>query len=75
MIRIDLEDLVGLLVMDAESGIKYGTLTGVINTGASDIYEIETENGMRMMPAVDEFVKEIDFEKGIFITPIEGMFD
>ena len=70
-----IEDLVGLLVMDAESGIKYGTLTGVINTGASDIYEIETENGMRMMPAVDEFVKEIDLEKGIFITPIEGMFD
>lgn len=70
-----IEDLIGLPVIDAESGNKYGTLSGVINTGASDIYEIETENGMRMMPAVDEFVKEIDLEKGIFITPIEGMFD
>jgi len=27
-----------------------------------------------LMPAVDEFVREIDLEKGIFITPIEGMF-
>ena len=70
-----IEDLIGLPVIDMESGIKYGTLVGVINTGASDIYEIETENGVRMMPAVDEFVKEIDIENGIFITPIEGMFD
>ena len=34
-----------------------------------------TENGKRYMPAVSEFVKEIDVERGIFILPIEGMFD
>ena len=70
-----IEDLIGLPVVDAESGKQYGTLAGVINTGASDIYEIDTEDGIRMIPAVDEFIKEIDLEKGIFITPIEGMFD
>ncbi len=68
-------DLIGLPVIDAESGRTYGTLTGVINNGASDIYEIETPAGQRLMPAVDEFVREIDDEKGIFVTPIEGMFD
>ena len=45
-----------------------------MNTGASDIYVINTPNGEAMMPAVKEFVKEIDLEKGIFIKPIEGMF-
>jgi len=70
-----IEDLIGLPVVDAESGKQYGIIAGVINTGASDIYEIDTENGIRMIPAVNEFVKEIDIEKGIFITPIEGMFD
>ena len=47
-------DLVGLPVIDAENGTVYGTLAGVINTGASDIYEIDTENGQKMMPAVAE---------------------
>ncbi len=68
-------DLIGLPVIDAESGWIYGTLTGVINNGAADIYEIETPSGQRLMPAVDEFVRSIDDEKGIFITPIEGMFE
>ncbi len=68
-------DLIGLPVIDADSGRVYGTLTGVINNGASDIYEIETSTGQKLMPAVEEFVREVDDEKGIFVTPIEGMFD
>lgn len=68
-------DLLGLPVIDAESGTKYGELTEVINRGASDIYVVATPAGERMMPAVKEFVREVDIEKGIFVTPIEGMFD
>ena len=68
-------DLVGLPVIDADSGREYGILDDVINTGASDIYVIKTPDGERMMPAVPEFVKEIDTDKGIFVCPIEGMFD
>ena len=45
------------------------------NFGASDIYTVKTEKGDVMIPAVAEFVKEIDLEKGVFIKPIEGMFD
>ena len=68
-------DLIGLPVIDSQNGVKYGVLSDVINRGASDIYVIKTPDGERMMLAVDEFVKKIDVENGIFVSPIEGMFD
>ena len=70
-----LADLEGLDVIDAEDGRIYGRLLDVINRGASDIYVVETPTGERMMPAVDEFVKKIDIEKGIFVSPIPGMLE
>ena len=70
-----LADIEGLPVTDAVSGKVYGTLREVINRGASDIYVIDTKGGERMMPAVKEFVKEVDTEKGIFVTPILGMLE
>ena len=68
-------DIIGLPVIDVNTDTVYGTLADVINRGASDIYVIKTPNGEKMIPAVDEFVKNVDLEKGIFIAPIEGMFD
>lgn len=68
-------DLIGLPVIDAQSGVEYGRLREVINRGASDIYVVDTPNGERMMPAVKEFVKRVDVEEGIYVSPIEGMFD
>ena len=70
-----ISDLIGLPLIDAETNKEYGILDDVINTGASDIYVVKTPDGERMMPAVPEFVKEVDTERGIFISPIEGMFD
>ena len=68
-------DLIGLDVIDVDDGKVYGKLREVINRGASDIYVVDTPDGDRMMPAVSEFVKEIDLDKGIFVKPIEGMFE
>lgn len=70
-----ISDLIDLPVIDFVTGKNYGRLCGVINNGASDIYEVETPDGVRMIPAVPEFVKRIDVDAGIFISPIEGMFD
>ena len=72
--EVFIADLIGLPVIDADSGVEYGTVTDVMNTGASDIYVIKTPTGEAMMPAVKDFVKDIDLEKGIFVKPIEGMF-
>ena len=68
-------DLIGLPVIDADSGREYGTLSYVFNAGASDIYTVDTPDGERMMPAVPEFVASIDPDRGIFVTPIAGMFN
>ena len=68
-------DLKGLEVIDAENGTVYGTLKEVINRGASDIYVVETPYGERMMPVVSEFVKQVDINKGVFVTPIDGMLN
>lgn len=67
-------DLIGLDIIDAYSGKVLGKLREVINRGASDIYVIDTPDGERMMPAVEEFVDRVDLDSGIYVRPIEGMF-
>ena len=68
-------DMIGLSVIDANTGKVYGTLEDVQKFTVQEIYYIKTESGTVMMPNVPEYVKEIDEEKGIFITPIKGFFD
>lgn len=70
-----LADIIGLPVIDINSGEEIGALSDVLNLGASDLYEIDTKSGKKLIPAVDEFIKEIDLEKGIFVSLIEGMLD
>ncbi len=66
-------DLIGLPVIDNKDGKVYGTVSDVMNRGASDIYVVKTDDGERMMPAVKEFVKKVDIEKGIFVEVIPGL--
>jgi len=73
--KVFIEDMLGLSVINADSGKVYGILENVINNPANDIYEIRTEKGMAYMPAVKEFVVSVETDKGIFVRPIEGMFD
>ncbi|MBQ7124816.1 MAG: 16S rRNA processing protein RimM [Clostridia bacterium] len=70
-----IDDLKGLDVIDISNGKIYGKLNDVLQGAAGDLYEINTEAGTVLIPAVKEFIKEINLEKGIFISPIEGMFD
>ena len=68
-------DLVGVDVIDAQTEEVYGKLKEIINRGASDIYVIETKNGERMIPAVDEFIVKIDINEGVFVKVIPGLLD
>ena len=66
-------DLLGLDVIDVDSGRVYGKIADVINRGASDIYVVATPAGERMMPVVDEFVKKVDVECGVYVHTIPGL--
>lgn len=72
-----IEDLLGLDVLDADTGARYGSLRAVTNAGAGDLYEVETPDGRRVLvPAVPQFVAEIAPDRGaVRIRPIRGMFD
>ncbi len=67
-------DLIGLPVIHAGTGDRLGVLTDVFNSGASDIYVVETSGGERMMPAVPEFVEKIT-DDAVYVLPIPGMLD
>lgn len=68
-------DIIGLDVIDSETDKVYGKILDIINRGASDIYVVDTPNGERMIPAVNEFIVEIDINKGVKIRTIEGLLD
>lgn len=72
-----MQDLIGLDVYDADTFIYYGELTKVMQTGANDVYQITSQNRKNyLIPAVPEFIREIDLEKGkMMIRPIKGIFD
>lgn len=69
-------DMIDLPVLDADSGRRYGVLTDVHPSPASDLYEIRTPGGKTvLLPAVPAFLDRIDVERGIYIRPIPGFFD
>ncbi|MBQ7820683.1 MAG: 16S rRNA processing protein RimM [Clostridia bacterium] len=69
-------DMIGLDVFRSTNGEKLGVLVDIFESVASDIYVIKTDDGREVMvPGVDEFIDEIDIDKGITISPIPGMFE
>ncbi len=69
-------DLLGLAVVDADSGEEYGTLTDVSQTGANPVYHVKTAKGEVLIPAVPLIIKDVDIDGGVVrITPIGGLFD
>lgn len=70
-----IDDLKGLPIIDSETGEIYGALKDVIQGPGGNLYEVRTNKGTVLIPAVKEFIKKTDLEKGIFVSPIGGMFD
>ena len=70
------DDLIGLRVEDGE-GRALGMVTDFLNGGANELYEVRGEDGKtRYIPAVAEFVREIDVKGGrLVVSLIEGLWD
>ena len=68
-------DLIGLPVIDIDSGRRYGTVADITEVPRGQMYTIQTESGEVLFPAVKEFLKDIRPDEGIFIRPIPGFFE
>lgn len=69
-------DIIGLKVVDIDTGEEYGTLCDVSPTGANDVYHIKFPDGKeRLIPAIPQVVIETDVDNGVMkIRPLEGLF-
>jgi len=66
-------DLIGLKAVDAQSDSELGTVADVLSLPSNNVYVIKGPREI-LVPAVPDFVKEIDISSGIIrIKLIEGM--
>ena len=67
-------DMIGLDVIDYNTGKKLGVLKDVLDYSPNKIYSITSSDGTEvLLPEVKEYVKKVD-STGIYVTPIEGFF-
>lgn len=71
-----IQDLIGMSVIDVDTGKCYGKIDDVYQNGAADVYSIRTEDKKQLMfPAIPEVLIEVDTENDIMkIRPLKGLF-
>lgn len=69
-----IEDLLGFEIVDMNEN-HIGTLKYIFNTGANDVYEVETnEHGNIYLPAIKQVIKKVDIKKSkIYVEIMEGL--
>lgn len=68
-------DLPGLPVFDVETGERIGCIVDILEKPASFVYTVKTEKGEFLVPAIDEFIKKVDIENGVYIKVIPGLLE
>ena len=69
-------DLIGLKVVN-EDGSFTGVLKDVMETGANDVYIVESQDGKEVLiPAIKDCILQVDFEKEqVLVHLLEGLLD
>lgn len=72
-----IQDIIGLRVLDVDSGKEYGVITDVFKTGANDVYQVtDNEKKEFLLPVIDQIIKKTDIEGGVvLIKPMKGLFE
>lgn len=71
-----IEDIKGLEVYDIDTDEYYGKVINVIETGANDVFEIKLDDKIRLIPKIDDVIKEISIDDNkILIRPLKGLFE
>lgn len=61
--------IVGLQAVTVD-GRQLGTVKEVLETGANDVYLVQTERGELLVPAIKDVVKEIAPERGVIVVEL-----
>lgn len=70
-------DVLGLRVVHV-NGTPLGVIVDILSAGPNDLYVVRDEQSgaEHMLPAVKEFVKQVDLAAGVMrVEPIPGLFD
>lgn len=69
-------DLIGLQVVTDENKVL-GTLTDVLQTGANDVYVVETEDKKEiLLPAIPSCILDVDLEEEVMtVHVLEGLLE
>ena len=69
-------DLIGLKVVN-EDGSFTGVLKDVMETGANDVYIVESQDGKEVLiPAIKDCIFQVDFEKEqVLVHLLDGLLD
>jgi 16S rRNA processing protein RimM len=72
-----IKDIIGLKVINADSGEVYGKVEEILQSAPKDVYVVKAENGRQLLfPAIPEVLIETDITEGIIkIRPLEGLFN
>lgn len=72
-----IQDIIGLEVVDVDSGRLYGKVDEIYQNGGADVYSLKTpDNSQLMFPAIPEVLIKTDIDEGkIYIRPLEGLFE
>lgn len=75
--RYFIQDLLGLRIVDADTGELYGELTDVSATGANDVYHMRYRVGREILiPAIPQVIAQIDTDGGVLrLRPMPGLLD
>lgn len=69
-----IEDLIGMDVLDLNENV-IGVVTYVFNTGANDVYEVETTDKQKIyLPAIKQVIKKVDVKNNkMYVEIMEGL--
>jgi 16S rRNA processing protein RimM len=74
LIGLDVYDVSDVSGVSNEDGVKVGRVTGIMPAGGNDLLQVEAESGEVLIPAIEEFLLDVDIEnKKIVVRLLEGM--
>lgn len=72
--RCFLVDLIDVPVIDADTHRVYGRVKSIDDVPQGQMITVATSYGDVLIPRVDAFVRSMDPEAGVLVTPIPGFF-